>query len=90
MEVEIVSPTLLADMVEAPRSESVAQAAKARLCQNPYSPVQRVTCECRAGILILRGRVPTYYHKQIAQEAVSGLEGVEQVVNETEVVRPAS
>jgi osmotically-inducible protein OsmY len=63
----------------------VAQAAKNRLLKNPYFPVQDVSCEYHAGVLLLRGRVPTYYLKQMAQEAVAGVEGVEEVVNETEV-----
>ena len=43
-------------------------------------------CEYRHGLLILRGQVDSYYEKQLAQEAVARLEGVDQVVNEIEVV----
>ena len=38
------------------------------------------------GMLILHGRLGSYYQKQLAQETVAGVEGVVQVVNEIEVV----
>jgi osmotically-inducible protein OsmY len=41
-------------------------------------------------MLVLRGRVPSYYYKQVAQEAVKGIEGVDQVINDTEVVASVS
>ena len=47
---------------------------------------QHLTCEFREGLLLLRGRVSSYYYKQVAQEAVLGLEKVEQVVNQIEVI----
>ncbi|MHC4405550.1 MAG: BON domain-containing protein [Planctomycetota bacterium] len=67
-------------------SHAVARAAKARLRTTPYPSVQKVSCECDdQGVLFLRGRLGSFYHKQLAQEAVTGLPGVAQVVNETEV-----
>jgi osmotically-inducible protein OsmY len=45
-----------------------------------------VSCECEHGVVFLRGRVQSYYHKQLAQEAVGKIDGVAQVVNEVEVV----
>jgi osmotically-inducible protein OsmY len=65
---------------------TIAEAAKARLRNQPHIAAQRIWCEYRQGHLFLRGQVPSYYHKQLAQTAVAGLEGVEQVVNEIEVV----
>ena len=44
-----------------------------------------LTCEYREGRLLLRGRVTSYYYKQIAQEAVLRLETVQRVVNQIEV-----
>ncbi len=46
---------------------------------------QHLTCEFREGLLLLRGRVSSYYYKQVAQEAVLRLDAVEQVVNQIEV-----
>ena len=41
-------------------------------------------------MLVLRGCLPSYYLKQIAQEAVAALEGVERIDNQIQVVTPAS
>jgi hypothetical protein len=67
-------------------SSHVVQAAEARLRTMPYRSVQQVSCECDdRGVLFLRGRLDSFYYKQIAQEAVARLPGVTRVVNETEV-----
>jgi osmotically-inducible protein OsmY len=63
--------------------------AEGLLQRNPYPALKNVTCEFQNGVLVLRGRLPTYYLKQRAQEAVSGVGGVERVVNEIEVAAPA-
>jgi len=73
------------------RSSEVTRAANDHLNRNPYRAIRRdVSCECDHGVLVLRGRVSSYYHKQVAQEAVAGLDGVAQVVNEIEVQGPDS
>jgi osmotically-inducible protein OsmY len=46
----------------------------------------RIWCEYAGGRLFLRGQVPSFYHKQLAQEAIAEMESVDQVVNEIEVV----
>lgn len=64
----------------------VVQAARTRLRTSPYPGIQNVGCECDGrGVLFLRGRLSSFYQKQLAQEAVAGLPGVVEVVNETEV-----
>ena len=40
---------------------------------------------CDLGVLLLKGHLPNFYHKQLAQEAVAWVKGVSQVVNEIEV-----
>ena len=67
-------------------SLQLAQAARKRLRGSPYPTVQRLLCECdERGVLFLRGRLPSFYHKQLAQAAVADLQGVRQIVNGTEV-----
>jgi osmotically-inducible protein OsmY len=44
-----------------------------------------VSCESCDGIVYLRGHTDSYYQKQLAQEAVRRLDGVEAVVNEITV-----
>jgi osmotically-inducible protein OsmY len=71
---------------EVERLSRIALAAKERLRRVPYSSVQDVSCECDGqGTLVLRGRLPSFYYKQMAQEAVRDLEGVRKVVNRIEV-----
>jgi osmotically-inducible protein OsmY len=63
----------------------VTKEAQERLRAVLYLPSRDLHCEYRHGLLILRGRVGSYYEKQLAQEAVIKLEGVTQVMNELEV-----
>ncbi len=49
--------------------------------------VRSLACEFDRGVLRLRGRLSSFYQKQLAQQAVIGLFGVEQVVNEVVVSR---
>jgi len=70
------------------RPPGAAEAAVARLCGTGYPPLRNVRCECHGGTLTLRGRLPTYYLKQISLAAVLGIEGVERVVDEIEVCGP--
>lgn len=67
-------------------AQQIAENAKRRIVHQPHLSVQRIWCEFADGRLILRGQVPSYYHKQLAQAAVAGMEGVRQVVNEIEVI----
>lgn len=69
-----------------PRTERIALAAAERLRREPHLTMQRIWCAVEQNRLLLRGQVPSFYLKQLAQEVVAGLEGVEQVVNEIEVV----
>ncbi len=48
-----------------------------------------VTCQCEDGVLILSGKVPTFYLKQTAQSLVQGIEGIERVENDLVVSNPA-
>jgi osmotically-inducible protein OsmY len=67
-------------------SKKTAEQAKQRILHQPHLTMQRVWCEFDRGRLYLRGQVPSFYFKQLAQEAVVGIEGVRQVINEIEVV----
>jgi len=70
-------------------SSEIVQAARARLNTSPYPTIQNLTCECdEQGVLFLRGRLSSFYQKQLAQEAVARIPGVARLVNEAEVNRP--
>jgi hypothetical protein len=45
----------------------------------------RYRLEFQRGRLIIHGRVPTYYHKQMLQEALRNTEGIERIDNRVEV-----
>ena len=68
------------------RRNGIAVAAKERLQHSSYSSLRDIFCECDDGVLVLRGQVPSFFEKQLAQEAVFKLDGVTQVVNQVEVV----
>jgi osmotically-inducible protein OsmY len=63
----------------------VAEQARERLRAAPRQSLCYISCQYQHGLLILRGKVVSYYEKQLAQEAVVRLEGVAQVVNQIEV-----
>jgi len=63
----------------------IAEAATECLENSPYQAVRRILCRCDHGILSLRGHLPSFHQKQVAQEAVARVKGVAQAVNEIEV-----
>jgi osmotically-inducible protein OsmY len=48
-----------------------------------------VHCRCRRGCLRLEGKLPSWYLKQLAQEAVQGLNGVQRLSNRIKVASPS-
>jgi hypothetical protein len=54
-----------------------------------YLVLRDLTCIDREGVLSRRGRVPTYYLLQVAQEIASSVEGVRLVINAIDVDAPA-
>jgi hypothetical protein len=67
--------------------KAIESQAHAELRNSAYAPVRRVSCEYHEGVLTLRGRVPSYFLKQVAQTAIlHGLEGMVLVNNRVEVV----
>jgi hypothetical protein len=60
--------------------------AERALRSSPYLALRNVTCDGQDGVLVLRGCLPTYYLKQVAQAVVARVDGVGQIVNEVEVV----
>jgi hypothetical protein len=48
-------------------------AAKAALCQTRSGELRAVSCDLHQGVLTLRGQVPSYYLKQVAQEVIRAM-----------------
>lgn len=63
--------------------------AQARLRNSGYHELHLVSCEFHEGVLTLRGRVSSFYLKQVAQELIRRLDGAEEVNNRLEVAAPA-
>ena len=64
---------------------TTAEVAMERLRNSPYEAMRRVSCECKHGVLFLRGRLSSFHEKQMAQETVARIDGVTQIVNDVEV-----
>ena len=61
--------------------------AECRLRGNPYLALKNVSCDWLDGVLVLRGCLPSYYLKQIAQEVVAHqVQGVGRLDNQIQVV----
>jgi hypothetical protein len=67
---------------------SLQAVAERALRSGPYPALKKLTCDYQGGVLILRGCLPSYYLKQIAQEVVAQqVEGVGRLDNQIQVVR---
>lgn len=69
-----------------PGSPSAHEAAVSCLRSSSYAPLRTIRCEFFEGDLVLRGRLATFFHKQLAQELVLKVSGIDRVINEIEVV----
>ncbi len=70
--------TTMGDVQLAERVNSILQ-------KNPHVPHRNLRFETNAGHIVLKGVVRSYYQKLMAQEALLGVEGVEEVENQLEV-----
>jgi osmotically-inducible protein OsmY len=64
----------------------LAEWAESRLRSNAYLALKNISCAFGDGVLTLRGCLPSYYLKQIAQETLAPLEGLAQIDNQIAVV----
>ena len=70
---------------EAPLEDSLTTRISSALEHHPHLKHRKLRIEASEGRVVLRGTVKTYYHKQMAQEALRRMEGVERIENEVEV-----
>jgi len=66
-------------------AQQVGQLAHAALCRSGYGPLADVQCDFEKGVLVLQGRVPSYYLKQMAQTLVTQLGEISHIDNRLEV-----
>jgi osmotically-inducible protein OsmY len=55
------------------------------LSTNPHVPSQSVRFEAADGRVVLKGKVKSFFQKQMAQEAIRRLDGVQKIDNLLEV-----
>jgi osmotically-inducible protein OsmY len=69
-------------------STRIADLARQRLGGTSYQFLRFVDCCFQNGVLTLRGRVPSFYLKQMAQSLLANIEGVDRIDNRVDVVSP--
>jgi len=84
------SPPVTPESSAAPRSEAkaadaTASDARRRLVDSPYKALNHISCSSYDGTLVLRGRVASYYLKQLAQEFARHAHGAGEIVNKVQV-----
>ncbi len=81
----------LAPAVEARTAdEEIVDEARLRLARDShFHRGEMISIESDCGVLCVRGRVPSYYLKQVVQSLLMEIDGVEQLVNDIDVVNIA-
>ena len=67
----------------------LAERVQRALCAPGYRQLRDIQVTAHARLVILRGRVPSYYLKQLAQDTALAVPGAHQVRNDLEVSRPS-
>ncbi len=67
----------------------ILQSIERRLRESSYYYLRTISAAHEAGVITLRGRVPTFYLKQTVQAIVEKIDGVDRVINLVDVVNPA-
>ncbi len=67
--------------------DETAERAWQHLAESPYRELQQVSCATDNGVLVLQGRVSSFYLKQVAQEMARKADGVAAIANRLEVQR---
>jgi len=78
-------PGTAAPSPERPDDLYLAETVDRALRATGHASLRRLDVGVRDGVVVLRGRVPTYYLKQLAQEAVLRVKGINQLSNRLEV-----
>ena len=69
----------------APESKVLSEKVSHTLQQNPYLQSRNLRFEMSEGRVTLHGQVASWYQKQMAQESLLRLDGIDRVENQLEV-----
>jgi osmotically-inducible protein OsmY len=67
----------------------LAEQVERALCATGYGPLRGIKVTVHARLVLLGGRVPSYYLKQVAQTTALAVPGARQVRNDLDVSRPS-
>jgi osmotically-inducible protein OsmY len=67
----------------------LAERVQRALCATGHMPLRGIEVTVQARLVILAGRVPSYFLKQVAQATALAVPGAQQVRNDLEVGRPS-
>ena len=70
----VVADTKTQDQELAVRANDILQAA-------PFPELRRIRCQCDRGVLVLTGQVDSFFMKQMAQESLRKMPGVDHLSN---------
>ena len=70
-------------------NESVKPLAVSALRQSPISALHNLEVSASDEVIILPGKVGSYYYKQLAQETVISVAGDREIVNNIRVMKPS-
>ncbi|MBL8888410.1 MAG: BON domain-containing protein [Planctomycetaceae bacterium] len=73
-------------IVDIEHSQTKTRLAQQLVLSSSYAEVRCIRCEIRDGVLYLRGQVTSFYLKQLTQEAVRWMKGIDAISNCVEVV----
>ena len=65
---------------------AISEIAEALFRANSHTALRGISCNGEEGVLVLEGRLSTFFQKQLAQEIVANIDGVVRVINHIEVV----
>jgi len=66
----------------------LAERVERALCATGYGPLRTVRVSVNAGVVILEGRVSSYYLKQVAQATALTVPGTQRIRNDLDVIQP--
>ena len=78
--------SLPATTLELEAAHPVIKSLAQRLRESSHRYLRSVSCEYVGGVLTLRGRLPSFYLKQMVQVLAEKVEGVDEIINLIDVV----
>jgi osmotically-inducible protein OsmY len=66
--------------------QAVERTVRSAFQESNYQAIREVSCEFHSGVVTLRGTVPTFFLKQVAQHIAGKLMTVSRIDNRLEVV----